>query len=317
MSEIVVQQGSVSGARGWRGFLRQLPLQLGAFAAVIFIWWLAADQEWVSPRILPGPGEVVSAFWQLATTGILIDNLGVTVYEVLAGFVLGSLGGFLIAVGAALYGPFRQVVTPYMVALQVTPRVAIAPLLFIWLGFGALPKIVLAATICFFPVFINTLTGLTIIDEDEKELFRSLRASKSQEFFRLQLPSAMPVTFAGLKTAISLALIGAIVGEFVSAEEGLGLLIQRFSFQLNTPSAYAVLFTLTVLGLLLYGLMELLDRYIVFWNRNERMLKRTRRMEARYRRQHVSTPSGAATPSNSGLVSSGTGNTSQQGGNKK
>lgn len=314
MSEIVVQQSSVSGSRGWRGFARQLPLQLGAFAIVISIWWLAADQEWVSPRILPAPGAVVSAFWQLVTTGILLDNLGVTVYEVIAGFILGSLGGFLIAVGAALYGPFRQVVTPYMVALQVTPRVAIAPLLFIWLGFGALPKIVLAATICFFPVFINTLTGLTIIDEDERELFRSLRASKRQEFFRLQLPSAMPVTFAGLKTAISLALIGAIVGEFVSAEEGLGLLIQRFSFQLNTPAAYAVLFTLTILGLLLYALMEVLDRYIVFWNRNDRMLQRTRRMEARYQRGHGPRGGANATSTNTGLVSSGSGITSQQGG---
>lgn len=315
MSEIVVQQSSVSGSRGWRGLVRQLPLQLGAFGAVIFIWWLAADQEWVSPRILPAPGAVVSAFWQLVTTGILIDNLGVTVYEVIAGFVLGSLGGFLIAVGAALYGPFRQVVTPYMVALQVTPRVAIAPLLFIWLGFGALPKIVLAATICFFPVFINTLTGLTIIDEDERELFRSLRASKRQEFFRLQLPSAMPVTFAGLKTAISLALIGAIVGEFVSAEEGLGLLIQRFSFQLNTPAAYAVLFTLTILGLLLYALMEVLDRYVVFWNRNERMLQRTRRMEARYRRRHGPRGAFAGSSTNSGLGPSRSGSTSQKGGN--
>ena len=95
----------------------------------------------------------------------------------------------------------------------------------------------------------------------------------------------MPVTFAGLKTAISLALIGAIVGEFVSADQGLGLLIQRFSFQLNTPAAYAVLFSLTALGLLLYGLMELLDRYIIFWNRNDRMLKRTRKMERRYERR--------------------------------
>jgi len=244
----------------------------------------------------------------------LLDNLGVTVYEVIAGFILGSLGGFLIAVFASLSSPFRQVVTPYMVALQVTPRVAIAPLLFIWLGFGELPKIVLAATICFFPVFINTLTGLTIIGEDERELFRSLRASRAQEFFRLRLPSAMPVTFAGLKTAISLALIGAIVGEFVSAEEGLGLLIQRFSFQLNTPAAYAVLFTLTILGLLLYALMEVIDRYVVFWNRDERMLHRTRRMEARYRRRH-STKDGGSRSNNSGLVTSGSGTTSPQGGN--
>ena len=124
----------------------------------------------------------------------------------------------------------------------------------------------------------------------------------------------MPVTFAGLKTAISLALIGAIVGEFVSAEEGLGLLIQRFSFQLNTPAAYAVLFTLTILGLLLYALMEVIDRYVVFWNRDERMLHRTRRMEARYRRRH-STKDGGSRSNNSGLVTSGSGTTSPQGGN--
>ena len=313
MSEIVVQGSTVSGNKGWRAIVRQLPLQLGAFAAVIFIWWYAAANEIVSPRILPGPGEVVSAFWELLTSGVLIDNLGVTVYEVIAGFLLGSLGGFLIAVFASVFSPFRQVVTPYMVALQVTPRVAIAPLLFIWLGFGELPKIVLAATICFFPVFINALTGLTIIPEDERELFRSLRASKAQEFFRLRLPSAMPVTFAGLKTAISLALIGAIVGEFVSAEEGLGLLIQRFSFQLNTPAAYAVLFTLTILGLLLYALMEVIDRYVVFWNRDDRMLHRTRRMEARYRRQQSSMDGGNRLI-DSGLVTSGSGTTSPQGG---
>lgn len=313
MSEIVVQRSTVSGNTGWRSIVRQLPLQLGAFAAVIFVWWYAAANELVSPRILPGPGEVVVAFWQLLTTGVLIDNLGVTVYEVIAGFILGSLGGFLIAVFASLSSPFRQVVTPYMVALQVTPRVAIAPLLFIWLGFGALPKIVLAATICFFPVFINTLTGLTIIGEDERELFRSMRASKVQEFFRLRLPSAMPVTFAGLKTAISLALIGAIVGEFVSAEEGLGLLIQRFSFQLNTPAAYAVLFTLTILGLLLYALMEVTDRFVVFWNRDDRMLHRTRRMEARYQRQQR-TKNEASRSNDSGLVTSGSGTTSPQGG---
>jgi NitT/TauT family transport system permease protein len=312
MSEIVVPS-SVSGNRGWRSIVRQLPLQIGAFVVVIFVWWYVAANELVSPRILPGPGEVVSAFWGLVTSGVLLDNLGVTVYEVIAGFILGSLGGFLIAVFASLSSPFRQVVTPYMVALQVTPRVAIAPLLFIWLGFGTLPKIVLAATICFFPVFINTLTGLTMIGEDDRELFRSLRASKMQEFFRLRLPSAMPVTFAGLKTAISLALIGAIVGEFVSAEEGLGLLIQRFSFQLNTPAAYAVLFTLTILGLLLYALMEVIDRYVVFWNRDDRMLHRTRRMEARYQRQHSTSGDGHRSH-DSGLVTSGPGTTSPQGG---
>ncbi|MDH3682412.1 MAG: ABC transporter permease [Acidimicrobiia bacterium] len=259
----------------------RIGLQVGALVVVVGLWALAADRGWVSERILPPPLDVWRSFWNLLTDGILFDHLGVTLWEVFAGFVLGSAGGFLIAVAGSLWVPFRRVIYPYMVALQVTPRVAIAPLLFIWLGFGAFPKIVLAATICFFPVMINTLTGLTIVDEESDELFRSLGATRRQRFFRLALPGAMPVIFAGLKTAISLALIGAIVGEFVSAQEGLGLLIQRFSFQLNSSAAYAVLLTLTAIGLALYGLMELIDRWVVFWNRDERLAKRSERAAAR------------------------------------
>ena len=263
-----------SGASTRRWPIRVV-VHLLTFAAVLAVWVVASNQGWVSERILPPPAEVLESWWNLASKGILADHLGVTLWEVFAGFVIGAAGGFIIAVVASFWADFRSVVWPYMVALQVTPRVAIAPLLFIWLGFGALPKIVLAATICFFPVLINSLTGLTLVDEEADQLFRSLGATRSQRFFRLALPGALPVIFAGLKTSISLALIGAIVGEFVSAQEGLGLLIQRFSFQLNTSAAYAVLLTLTVIGLVLYGLMELADRWIVYWTRDDRLHHRT------------------------------------------
>ena len=263
-----------SGASTRRWPIRVV-VHLLTFAAVLAVWVVASNQGWVSERILPPPAEVLESWWNLASKGILADHLGVTLWEVFAGFVIGAAGGFIIAVVASFWADFRSVVWPYMVALQVTPRVAIAPLLFIWLGFGALPKIVLAATICFFPVLINSLTGLMLVDEEADQLFRSLGATRSQRFFRLALPGALPVIFAGLKTSISLALIGAIVGEFVSAQEGLGLLIQRFSFHLNTSAAYAVLLTLTVIGLVLYGLMELADRWIVYWNRDDRLHHRT------------------------------------------
>lgn len=280
MTDVVVDLDVGSGST--RRWPVRVAVQLLTFSAVVGLWATASDQGWISERILPPPSGVVESWWNLASEGILVDHLGVTLWEVFAGFVLGAAGGFLIAVIASFWADFRQVVWPYMVALQVTPRVAIAPLLFIWLGFGALPKIVLAATICFFPVLINSLTGLTIVDEDADELFRSLGASRAQRFFRLALPGALPVIFAGLKTSISLALIGAIVGEFVSAQEGLGLLIQRFSFQLNTSAAYAVLLTLTLIGLALYGLMELADRWIVFWNRNQRLQHRVARATAKH-----------------------------------
>lgn len=284
MSDTIVDLDVGSGGTAARRWPVRVVVHTVTFVAVILVWVVAADQEWISERILPPPADVVESWWNLASEGILVDHLGVTLWEVFAGFVLGAAGGFLIAVVASFWADFRQVVWPYMVALQVTPRVAIAPLLFIWLGFGALPKIVLAATICFFPVLINSLTGLMLVDEDAEELFRSLGATRSQRFFRLALPGALPVIFAGLKTSISLALIGAIVGEFVSAEEGLGLLIQRFSFQLNSSAAYAVLLTLTAIGLALYGLMELADRWIVFWNRDDMLHKRGERAASRYRR---------------------------------
>ncbi|HAQ23131.1 MAG TPA: ABC transporter permease, partial [Acidimicrobiaceae bacterium] len=270
MTDPIVALEIESGASTRRWPIRVV-VHLLTFAAVLAVWVVASNQGWVSERILPPPAEVLESWWNLASKGILADHLGVTLWEVFAGFVIGAAGGFIIAVVASFWADFRSVVWPYMVALQVTPRVAIAPLLFIWLGFGALPKIVLAATICFFPVLINSLTGLMLVDEEADQLFRSLGATRSQRFFRLALPGALPVIFAGLKTSISLALIGAIVGEFVSAQEGLGLLIQRFSFQLNTSAAYAVLLTLTVIGLVLYGLMELADRWIVYWNRDDRL----------------------------------------------
>ncbi len=281
MTEAIVDVGLRGKADPRRRVVRYAVHTL-TFLAVIGVWILASEQGWISERILPSPGEVVESWWNLASDGILADHIGVTLWEVFVGFVLGSAGAFLIAVVASFWADFRAVVWPYMVSLQVTPRVAIAPLLFIWLGFGALPKIVLAATICFFPVLINSLTGLTLVDEDADELFRSLGATRSQRFFRLALPGALPVIFAGLKTSISLALIGAIVGEFVSAQEGLGLLIQRFSFQLNSSAAYAVLLTLTAIGLALYGLMELADRWIVYWNRDDRLHHRTERATSRH-----------------------------------
>ena len=130
----------------------------------------------------------------------------------MAGFVIGSTAGVGLAIVAGLYEPFRRYIQPYILVPQVTPRVALTPILIAWLGFGWSPKIAIAALICFFPPFVNTVTGMLSVDEDAKEMFRSLGASKSQIFWKLQLPSAMPIIMAGLKIAMSLALAGAIVG---------------------------------------------------------------------------------------------------------
>lgn len=247
------------------------------FVSVVIAWDLLVRLEIVSSFILPAPGDVLDSLISLLPTSLLWRNAGVTIYETLVGFAIGSGLAFALAVASSLSPYFRKMVYPYMIALQVTPRIAITPVVIAWLGFGPTPKIVIAATICFFPVYINTLTGMLSVDEDALEMFRSLRATKWQTFTQLMLPGALPVTFAGLKTGMTLALIGAIVAEFISAQEGLGLLIQRFSFQLNMDAAFAVLLMLTVIGLVLFGVMELLDRQLVFWAHEERLTKKSAR----------------------------------------
>jgi NitT/TauT family transport system permease protein len=265
---------------------RSIPVwaqHLIVFIVFITIWETAVLNEWVSRLILPSPFDVVFAWWDLAIVRALIwKHFFVTLTEVTIGFLLGASFGLIIAIVSAMNMTFRRLISPYMVALQVTPRIAVAPIIVAWLGFGMEPKIAIAAIICFFPIFINSLTGLMQADDERLEMFESMRASRWQIFRHLQLPGAMPVIMAGFKTGISLALIGAIVGEFVSASVGIGVLIQRFSFQLLLPEAFACLIMLTVMGLLLYGTATFADRHVIFWKNDDLVTKSARKLRAKH-----------------------------------
>ncbi|MGH9242732.1 MAG: ABC transporter permease [Acidimicrobiales bacterium] len=265
--------------RGGRARRRAATAAPALIVLVILLsaWEAASRAELISRLVLPAPTAITEAFVDLFADGLVWNHLWATLYETLIGFFVGAGLAFVTAVLSSFWIPFRRTVSPYMIILQVTPRIALAPIFITWFGFGYMPKIVMAATICFFPVFINTLTGLLTVDEEALEMFRSMRASKRQIFTQLTLPSALPVTFAGLKTGVTLALIGAIVAEFVGTSQGLGLLIDRFNFRLAMESAFAVLLLLALLGLLLYGVMEYLDRRIVFWTHDERLVKKRQR----------------------------------------
>jgi NitT/TauT family transport system permease protein len=148
------------------------------------------------------------------------------------------------------------------------PKVVLAPIFITWFGFGIESKIVMAIAISFFPVVINTVVGLESVEENAALLMRSLAASRSQVFWKLAWPTALPSIFAGLKTSLTLALIGALVAEFVTAKDGLGTLITTFSFELKVYLVFAVIIVVSLLGLVMYGLMEYLERKIVFWRRS-------------------------------------------------
>jgi NitT/TauT family transport system permease protein len=171
--------------------------------------------------------------------------------------VLGTLIG--------LFRRFSLAVYPPVVGFQIMPRVALAPVFLTWFGFGITSKIVMAATICFFPVLVNTILGMQGVSRDARALMRSLGASKWEEYRKLLLPASLPAIFASLKVAIALALIGAIVAEFLGASEGMGVLLREFSFQLLIAESFAVLVALSLLGLVLYGLAALLESRLIFW----------------------------------------------------
>lgn len=244
----------------------RVTLPVLVLVAAIALWELAAVQGWINPITVPSASATFGAMVELTTQGYFWEATWVTLQETLYGFVIGATLGLVIGALTGTFQVFRVAIWPFVVAFQNTPRVALAPIFLTWFGFGMTSKVVMAAVICFFPVVINTVAGLASVDDNARLLFRTYGASTSQTFFRLTLPAAAPITFAGIKTALTLALLGAIVGEFVGASEGLGVLINEFNFQLEVALAFGVVVYLAVIGLILYGLIEWVEKKLITWS---------------------------------------------------
>lgn len=257
---------SADGKRGrWRTFTFNVVTVLGPLVVFLAAWELAVRGEVVHSVMLPPPGDVLEAFVDLLSGDVLAGHVWATVVETILGFVIAVVGGFVVGSLLAFFPGLRRASYPYIVVFQALPKVALAPLFVAWLGFGMSSKIGLAAAIAFFPVLINTMVGLQSVPSDSLMLMRSLVASRFRTFFSLSLPSALPAIFAGIKTSMTLALIGAIVAEFVGARNGLAVLIDTYSFQFRMDSVYAVLIVLSFIGIVLYGIVEYADKRIVFW----------------------------------------------------
>jgi len=222
----------------------------------------------LNPITVPSPSAIALSFTELVTRQYFWEATSVTLSATLLGFAIGTSSGLILGALTGTFKTFRVAIMPFIVAFQNTPRIALAPIFLTWFGFGLTSKVVMAAVICFFPVVINMVAGIAAVGEGEKTLFRSLGATKSQTFFRLTLPGASPIAFAGVKTALTLALLGAIVAEFVGASEGLGVLIKELNFQLLVAHGFAVVVFLSAIGLLLYGLIELAEKKLITWSRD-------------------------------------------------
>lgn len=260
------EAGMVAGVpRPARRRLGRSVASLLLLVAVVAGWAAASRAELVDPVIVPAPAEIWEGLRELLTSSFVLAHLWATTYETVVGFLLAAGASMVIAVVLANWAFVRDVVYPYLVVFQILPKVALAPIFIAWLGFGTSSKIVLAAAIAFFPMLINTMVGLASASEGSVLLMRSLVANRWQMFYRLTLPAALPNVFAGLKTSLTLALIGAIVAEFEGAEFGLAVLIKSYSFQFQMGRVYAVLLILSVLGIGMYLAIELLERRVCFW----------------------------------------------------
>lgn len=243
----------------------ELPLAVVLFVAVVGGWELAVRAFAVPKIVLPTPSSVALAIWQGVGEGDMLKHFGVTFYETLAGFVLGSAFGLVLGALIGQFALLERTLYPYVVAFQTLPKVAIAPIIVIWFGYGVSSKVVITATIAFFPLLANTIVGLRAVPAEQIELMVAFTASRWQIFWKARLPQALPYIFVGLDVAIVLSVIGAIVGEFVGAQAGLGYLILQRNFNMDMAGVFAILVILSAMGIGLHMLVNAIQRRVVFW----------------------------------------------------
>lgn len=231
------------------------------------IWAAVARWSGLPAFILPSPGRVVMRFWQAMMDGSLVRHTIYTLLEVVLGMGAGVFLATLLGYALACSPLLEKVLSPYLVASQAVPVVAIAPLLVIWFGPGLGSKVLICALIVFFPVLVNTIVGLRAVPRELRELMYSLRADRRQMLHHLEIPAALPVFLGGLRIGATLSVIGAVVGEFVGSDRGLGFLVNVARNQYDTALVFVAVFTLILLAVCLYGLVVLAERRWLAWMR--------------------------------------------------
>ncbi len=240
-----------------------------ASAAVLLVflaaWQWLPGLAGVPEFILPPPTKVWGEFLRMLGSEKLMFHTGITALEVVVGFVLGSLLGVLIGFALGISPKTELVLSPYLLALQIAPKVAFAPLFVMWMGFTVYPKILVAILIVFFPVMVNVLTAIRAVDPDLVNLGRSFSASRWQIFSMIEYPTTLPPLFSGLRIGATLAVIGVVVGELVGGNMGLGYLLTFGEGQGNTAMVFVAIIMLTIIGIAAYGAVVLAERRVLHW----------------------------------------------------
>jgi ABC-type nitrate/sulfonate/bicarbonate transport system permease component len=237
--------------------------------ALIGLWQIAAASGFLADALglesflVPSPSEIVDVLWE--DRDLILENAWTTLIEIVAGFLLALFCGLGVAVMFRTSDLVRRAGYPLVVASQTIPVIVIAPVLVVWFGYGIWPKLLIIALICFFPIAVNTLDGLRRTDPEAVRMMRSLDASRSAIFRRVEVPTALSGVFTGARIAAAVAVIGAVFGEWAGAERGLGYLILQDNAQLETARMFASVLVLSVIAICLYSLIGLLERAVVRW----------------------------------------------------
>jgi NitT/TauT family transport system permease protein len=247
----------------------QNPVRCLGIVTFILIWsWLA---RFYAPFILPSPLEVTRRFGELLRQGgFFSGHFLTTLYEALAGFGLGGAVAFPLAYYMYRHPVLNELLTPYIVGIQAVPIVALAPLLVIWFGYGLTSKVLIAALVSFFPILTNGVIGLQAVDPRYRELLLIMGATRRDLFTKLEIPSALPVWFGGLKMGLTFSVIGAVVGEFSGSGKGLGYLVNLARGTFDTPLIFIALIALALLGIGFYGVISLIEYWTMPWKRSRK-----------------------------------------------
>jgi putative hydroxymethylpyrimidine transport system permease protein len=249
--------------------LRRWLLPLGLIALLLGLWQVAtstgaiADALSLEDFLVPSPAEIADALWE--NRGLLAEDAGVTLREIVLGILCALVAGVGSAVLMHRWRVLRDAAYPLIVASQTIPIVVIAPILVVWFGYGIVPKIVIVALICFFPIAVNALDGLRSVDPQAVKMMRSLGASRWQRFRRVEAPAALPSLFTGTKIAVVVAPIAAVFAEWAGSSSGLGHLIQSDTANFQVARQFATVIVLSALALALIGLVALAERRVVRW----------------------------------------------------
>lgn len=250
----------------------ELVLVPAVFVVVVLLWEFAVQPLGIDDYVLPRPTQIVSALATQLTGEQFWSHLWVTLQESLLGFVIGVVAAMVLGTLISQVRLADRTLMPYIVAFQTVPKVALAPLFVVWFGFGTASKIVMAAVISFFPMLVNVIEGLRSADADRIQMLTVFGAGRFQVFRMVRLPSALPFIFAGLDIGIVFAILGAVVGEFIGAKEGLGYLLLQANYNFDIASMFAVLVVLSVMGLVAHSLIRFAQRRFAFWAEDNQVI---------------------------------------------